>query len=130
MYLKTDEELKEWVGKIIPKAKVNEAFENIGRITSQCHVALPKEKHYPSFKTPDGSTPEEYLRRMAYEGIPKKYPNGFPDEKEGYERLEHELDVICSMGYADYHCIVEDFLRYARAAGYVRSGTGKTCFKF
>ena len=117
MYLKTDEELKEWVGKIIPKAKVNEAFENIGRITSQCHVALPKEKHYPSFKTPDGSTPEEYLRRMAYEGIPKKYPNGFPDEKEGYERLEHELDVICSMGYADYHCIVEDFLRYARAAG-------------
>ena len=59
----------------------------------------------------------EYLRRMAYEGIPKKYPNGFPDEKEGYERLEHELDVICSMGYADYHCIVEDFLRYARAAG-------------
>lgn len=117
MYLKTDEELKEWVGKIIPKAKVNEAFENIGRITSQCHVALPKEKHYPSFKTPDGSTPEEYLRRMAYEGIPKKYPNGFPDEKEDYERLEHELDVICSMGYADYHCIVEDFLRYARAAG-------------
>lgn len=117
MYLKTDAELKAWVGKIIPERKVVEGFENIGIITSQCHIVFPKEKHYPSFQTPDGSTPEEYLRRMAYEGIPKKYPDGFPEGQDGCARLEHELDVICSMGYADYHCIVEDFLRYARAAG-------------
>lgn len=72
------------------------------------------KNHYPIFHTPDGSTAGEYLRKRAYEGISWRYPDGsFQD----YERLEQELNVICSMGYADYHCIVEDFLRYARAAG-------------
>lgn len=117
MYMKTDTELKTSLKAIIPENKVEEGYENIGKIVSQCHIEFPKEKHYPVFQPPDGSTPEEYLRRMAYEGIPKKYPHGFPNEKKYSERLEHELKVICSMGYASYFCIVEDFLRYARAAG-------------
>ncbi|NBH35568.1 DNA polymerase III subunit alpha [Clostridiaceae bacterium] len=113
LYLKTDEELIKKLSEILPQYKVLEGYENIGKIASQCHLEIPKEKHYPKFVSPDGSTPEEYLRKMAYAGIPKRYPKGFHD----YNRLEHELKVICNMGYADYHCIVEDFLRYARAAG-------------
>lgn len=117
MYLKSDEELIEWVSKIIPEYQVMEAYGNIGKIASECHIEIPDEKHYPKFTTPDGSTSEEYLRKMAYEGIPKRYPNGFPNGQADYDRLEYELEIMCSMGYADYHCIVEDFLRYARAAG-------------
>ena len=114
MYLKDDAELFESLCQIIPEEKAREAMENVGRIADACSFTLKKENHYPKFKTPDGSTPEEYLRKMAYEGIGRRYPDGnFSD----YEKLEHELNVICSMGYADYHCVVEDFLRYARAAG-------------
>ncbi len=114
MYLKDDAELFKSLCQILPEEKAKEAMENVGKIADVCSFTLEKENHYPKFKTPDGSTPEEYIRKMAYEGIAKRYPDGnFND----YERLEHELNVICSMGYADYHCIVEDFLRYARAAG-------------
>lgn len=117
MYVKSDEELIDWVSKIIPEHQVMEAYGNIGKIASQCHIEIPDEKHYPKFVTPDGSTAEEYLRKLAYEGIPKRYPCGFPNGQADYDRLEYELEIMCSMGYADYHCIVEDFLRYARAAG-------------
>lgn len=114
MYLKDDVELFESLCRIIPEEKAREAMENVGKVAAACNFTLEQGSHYPKFVAPDGATPEEYLRRMAYEGIPKRYPDGnFTD----YGRLEHELDVICSMGYADYHCIVEDFLRYARAAG-------------
>lgn len=114
MYLKDDKELFESLCQIIPEDKAMEAMENVGRVADACNFTLEEGNHYPKFEPPDGSTPEEYLRRMAYEGIKKRYPDGnFSD----YDRLEHELNVICSMGYADYHCIVEDFLRYARAAG-------------
>ncbi len=114
MYLKDDAELFKSLCQIIPGEKAREAMENVGRIVNACSFTLERENHYPKFQAPDGSTSEEYIRKMAYEGIKHRYPDGsFSD----YDRLEHELDVICSMGYADYHCIVEDFLRYARAAG-------------
>ncbi len=113
-YLKTDEELITKLSDILPTEKVMEGYENIGKIVSKCDLRIPVKNHYPVFHTPDGSTSGEYLRKRAYEGILWRYPDGnFQD----YERLEYELNVICSMGYADYHCIVEDFLRYARAAG-------------
>lgn len=113
-YLKTDEELIAKLAEILPRKKVMEGYENVGRIMSMCDLRIPVKHHYPVFHTPNGSTAEEYLRKRAYEGISWRYPDGnFQD----YERLEYELDVICSMGYVDYHCIVEDFLRYGRAAG-------------
>lgn len=116
LYLKTDEELKAKLAEILPADKIEEGFENIGKIISMCNIKMPEEKHYPKFKTPDGSTSAEYLRKMTYDRIYTRYtPEEFDEEHR--KRLEHELDVMISMGYADYHCIVEDMLRYARAAG-------------
>lgn len=116
LYFKTDEELKAKLMEIIPEEKVEEGFENIGKIVSMCNIKMPEEKHYPKFKTPDGSTSAEYLRKMTYDRIYTRYtPEEFDEEHR--KRMEHELNVMISMGYADYHCIVEDMLRYARAAG-------------
>ena len=115
-YIKTDEELIAALSEVVSEKKIVEGYANIEKIVSECHLEMPKEDHYPKFATPDGSTAEEYLTKMAYAGIAEKFPNGgFNDEYA--KRLEHELSVINKMGYADYHCIVEDFLRYARAAG-------------
>lgn len=113
LYIKTDEELIAKLSEILPPKKIQEGYENIGAITEKCNLVLPKGNHYPKFVTPDGSTPEEYLRNLTYVGIKKRFPDGFDD----WERLEHELDVICNMGYAGYHCIVENLLHYARVAG-------------
>lgn len=113
LHIKTDEELIAKLSEILPPDKIQEGYRNIGEIAEKCNLVIPEGNHYPKFETPDGSTPEEYLRKMAYAGIQKRYPDGFND----WERLEHELDVICSMGYAGYHLIVEDLLHYARVAG-------------
>jgi len=116
VYIKTDDELTEMISRIIPREKVLEGYANIGKIVSDCNLELPKENHYPKFQTPDDSSVEEYLRKLAYDSISRRYTaDEFTEEHQ--KRLEHELNTICSMGYADYHCIVEDFLRYARAAG-------------
>ena len=115
MYVKSPEELKEALSKILPEDIVAKAMENTGKIADECNVELKKENHYPKFQTPNGETPEEYLTKMAYAGIAKRYGKNWTEKHE--ERLKHELDVICGMGYADYHCIVQDFLQYAREAG-------------
>lgn len=115
MYVKSPEELAEALSKILPEDIVAKAMENTGKIADECNVELKKENHYPKFQTPNGETSEEYLTKMAYAGISKRYGKDWDEKHE--ERLKHELDVICGMGYADYHCIVQDFLQYAREAG-------------
>lgn len=116
LYIKTDEELISKLSEIIPREKVLEGFENVGKIVSMCNLVIPDEKHYPKFKTPDGSSSADYLRKMVYDRIYTRYsPEEFDEEHR--QRMKHELDTMISMGYADYHCIVEDMLRYARAAG-------------
>lgn len=113
LYIKNDSELMAKLSEILPPEKVKEGYENIGKIVEKCNLVIPEADHYPKFVAPNNLTPEEYLRKKAYDGIKKRYPDGFSE----WDRLEHELDVICSMGYAGYHCIVEDLLHYARVAG-------------
>lgn len=119
LYIKTDAELIAKLSEILPADKVKEGYENIGEIVGKCNLVIPEADHYPKFETPDGSIPEEYLRKKAYDGIKKRYPDGFHE----WDRLEHELKVICTMGYAGYHCIVEDLLHYARVAGKLHLGS-------
>lgn len=115
LYIKTDQELIDKISEVIPRQKVLEGYANIGKIVSQCNLEIPMEHHYPKFKTPNGISVDEYLQKLAYEGIAKRYSGGFTEQHE--HRLKHELSAICELGYADYYCIVEDLLRYARAAG-------------
>jgi DNA polymerase-3 subunit alpha len=46
---------------------------------------------------------------------------------EVIERLEHELGIICRMGFASYFLIVWDFVRFAREAGIPSSARGSAC---
>src|SRR5205807_3334279 len=43
------------------------------------------------------------------------------------ERLEHELGIICRMGFASYFLIVWDFVRYAAEKGIPCSARGSGC---
>lgn len=116
LYIKTDEELTQSLEQVIEPNIVKEAMENIRTITEACKFELPKLTHYPKFISDiPGESAEDRLSRLAREGIPRLYPNNWDNEKE--ERLLHELKVICSMGYANYFCIVEDYIKEARRLG-------------
>src|SRR4029079_12488428 len=42
-------------------------------------------------------------------------------------RLDHELDIICRMGYASYFLIVWDFVRFAHEQGIPATARGSGC---
>ena len=67
----------------------------------------------PQFANKAGVSSDEYLRNLCMAGL-KKRLNGRL-RADYVERLNHELDVILSMGFADYFLIVWDFIREARS---------------
>ena len=74
-------------------------------------------KYYPE----DGSTATEYLRKLAEDGLRKRYKEITPEIRE---RFEYEFDVISSMGFSDYYLIVWDFINYAKSVG-IPVGAGR-----
>lgn len=119
--IKSDEELSHMLSKAITdheKLKKEEiiasAIGNIERLLSSCHVEFEKQTHYPKFCENEN---EEFIR-LVNKGIMEKFPDGFPSP-EYEERMKREIEVITSMGYAGYHLIVQDYLRYAKLLGYV-----------
>lgn len=118
LYIKTDDEMIEKLSEIISKEDATKAVENIGLVLSQCKIEPDATHHYPKFiPEREGESSEECIRRKCYENISWRFPNKKDFTKEYQDRLEYELDVICKMGYADYHLIVQDFLEYGRLVG-------------
>ncbi len=75
----------------------------------------------PKYVPEDGSTPTEYLRKLAEDGLKKRYS---VITEEIRERFEYEFEVISSMGFCDYYLIVWDFINYARSVG-IPVGAGR-----
>ena len=116
-YLKTAEEMYESF------SPWPEAIPNTLEIAERCSVDIALgELLLPKFPTPDGSEPEEMLRRVAAEGLRRRY--GDPPPAAAVERLEFELGVIEEMGFPSYFLIVWDFVRYAKENG-VAVGPGR-----
>ncbi len=120
LYFKTDEQLKDMLLQILPIEDVSEAIANVDKIVELCNYVPEKENHYPKYKSSiSGETANGAIRRICRENIKWRFPNE-KDWTEQYEkRLEYELDIICKMGYADYHLIVQDFLAFGRKLGHL-----------
>ncbi|MCL2631242.1 MAG: DNA polymerase III subunit alpha [Firmicutes bacterium] len=54
---------------------------------------------------------KEFLRELSYANLKKRYGEISPQIRE---RAETELEVIISMGFADYYLIAWDFIKYAK----------------
>ena len=92
-----------------------EALLNTRRIVEMCSLTLPLgETRIPHFPVPDGETPASWLRAECERGLAWRYGTVTPELQA---RLEYELGVITSMGYAGYFLIVADFIRFAREQG-------------
>src|SRR3989440_9050874 len=100
-----------------------EAIATTMEIAERCNVELELGKMLiPSYPTPDGEEEAEYLRRLAFEGLARRY--GDPPPAEAVERLEMELEVIVRMGFAAYFLIVWDFVKFAKDNG-IAVGPGR-----
>jgi DNA-directed DNA polymerase III PolC len=101
---------------------IPEAIDNLSQISERCDLRLHLGKtHFPVFKTPTNESQAEFLRRKAYEGARSIYKKLTPKITE---RLDHELNIITSMGYEPIFLIVEDVLNHARHLGIPTSSRG------
>ncbi len=125
-YLKTYDEMKEAM------AGYEEALDTTLEIANKCDVViktkslgeifevddkykLPQNKNYiPRYIPSTGEEPYEFLRRLSYEGLHKKYK---VVTQELIDRLEMELEVIKSQGFVEYFLIVWDYINYANETG-------------
>ena len=105
VFLKSPDQMRELFADNI------EACDNTITIAERCNVELGlKHRHAPHFKPPDSSTPEEFLTKIVLEEAKQRYGK-ITDQIKA--RLERELEVIKSKGFASYFLIVWDFCSYA-----------------
>ena len=89
-----------------------EAIRNTRLISEMTDLKLPLGNlRIPHFPVPEGETPESWLRKECERGLERRYGTVTPELQA---RLDYELGVILSMGYAGYFLIVADFIRFAR----------------
>ena len=98
-----------------------EALENTVRIAEACNLDLPQGTfHLPEFPVPAGHTLDSYFEQVVRAGLTRRLEElarqgaRTPPSELYQERLEHEIGVIRTMGFAGYFLIVWDFIRHAR----------------
>ena len=118
-YIKTTDEMKRIYGEY------EGAIENTVKIADMCQLELEFDKVFlPKFPCPGGKGAEEYLRELTLAGLERRRKNGHlvfgkekhNNEKAYRERIDYELSVINTMGYADYFLIVQDYVGFAKNA--------------
>ncbi len=124
-YMKSEEEMRALF------AAFPGAADNTVKIAGMCRFAFTFGRlHLPRYDLPDGKDPKKYLRELAFSGLERRVNAGeivYTDEHgaDDYKyRIEYELVVIGSMGYAEYFLIVADFVNYAKSVK-IPTGPGR-----
>jgi error-prone DNA polymerase len=101
------------------------AVEQAAEIGAACAFDLglvaPK---LPDFPVPPGHDESTWLRHLVEEGARRRYGPRGETNRHAWERLEHELSVIETLGYAGYFLIVWDIVEQCRRAGVYCQGRG------
>lgn len=101
-----------------------EAIDNAamlaGELAFGLHLIAPQ---LPPFDVPEGHTESSWLRELTARGATDRYgtPQSHP---KAYEQIEHELDVIDTLGFPGYFLVVEDIVRYCRDNNILCQGRG------
>ncbi len=112
----TEAMMREWF------EDVPEAVDASGEIADRCLVTMELGSwNFPDVTIPEGTTHAEELRRKTYDGISMR---GLERSEEVVSRIEYELDVIISKGFAPYFLAVSDLLTFAKSAGIMSTTRG------
>lgn len=77
---------------------------------------------YPQEITPQGTSPQNYLRQCVYAGAQQRFPSGVPAEV--IRAIEEELSLIGELAYEKYFLTCYDIVSFARNAGIACQGRG------
>ena len=96
-----------------------EAIENTVAIAERCNLSLSFDQFFlPQFQIDGDKTLEEVLKEMTLEGWKLRRGDlNIQDDavRQKYEdRIQRELEIIKSMGFAGYFLIVSDFINQAK----------------
>ena len=92
-----------------------DAVENTFKIAEMCDVKLSLGKWvFPKLELEGNKKPEEYLAESARRNYSKIFGDNDANG-EVKQRLEYELEIINSKGYAPYFLIVVDLINFARS---------------
>ncbi len=98
-------------------------------IADRCNVSFELGKWtFPAVPVSNGfTTHDEELRAKAFAGVATR---GLQMSTEITERIEYELAIIISKGFAVYYLIVADLLAFARSAGILTTTRGSAAGSF
>ncbi len=100
-----------------------EAITNSIAIAERLNLEFDfKTYHFPKFVPPEGQELVTHLEKLTWQGLKDRWPvicathkKAQEELKQAYEdRINTELSLIKSMGFASYFLIVADFIIYAK----------------
>lgn len=96
--------------------------ENLNAVVESIDMQIPFAKpQLPQFNTPEGQPSKKYLADLCQKALIESAKA----QAAGYrERLDHELEIIQSMGFSDYFLIIHDVIRFAKDH-HVLTGPGR-----
>ncbi len=116
-YLKSEAEM----GRLFRDHLSNEVIEDAVSRTQE--VADKVEEYHilgnpqiPNFPIPEGYTKEEYMSKVARDGLVErmKIPSYDALTDEYRDRMEYEIAMMHQMGFATYFLVVWDYIKFAR----------------
>ncbi len=115
LYLSNDELRRAYV-------EVPYLLRQAQQVLEDCAVLLPDEASL-NLQTYTGSKQKDLrlLKKLAYDGIPYRYPTVDFKVKE---RIEKELELIAKKNFVSYFLINWDIVNYAQKRGYFYVGRG------
>ena len=113
VYFKSEAEMRE----LFPEYP--DAYENTNVIAERCNTSIKLDststERYPEFAPEDGSTREEYLRKICYKGLAERYgKERAENDQELRARLDYELGIINQLRFPSYFLITADFINWAK----------------
>ncbi len=104
---------------------LEDAVARSQEIAERVDIQLEERKLYPVYRPPNQQTDIDYLRDLCHERMHERYGQELTDAH--WKRLEYELSVIESKGYASYFLIVWDFVEFSRRHGIPCGARGSAC---
>ncbi|SHE45590.1 error-prone DNA polymerase [Pedobacter caeni] len=100
-----------------------EAIENTLAISEACNFSLDELKYtYPEEINQSGRAPLEELKYLTWKGAHEFYGDVVPEKV--VNMINHEMNFVEHMDYANYFLFVEDIVREARSRGILCQGRG------
>jgi len=100
-----------------------EWLNNTLLLAGHCAFSLAELKYeYPREVVPEGQTPASQLRKLAFEGLARRFPGDAA--ARWVTQIEHELGLIRTLEYEPYFLTVADIVTWARSKEILCQGRG------